>query len=78
MTITRKDLRDAADTAGRRLAEAADQVLIDAGEAAKARRNQRVAKKAIKVIGKAVLVAGTVAVTRAAIRRARRRPTRIT
>jgi hypothetical protein len=78
MDITRKDLRAAAETAGRRLAEAADDVLIDAGEAAKTRRNRRVAKKALKAIGKAALIAGTVAVTRAAIRRARRRPTPIT
>lgn len=77
-TITKQDLKDAAETAGRRLAEAADEVLIDAGEAAKRRRHHRVAKKAIKAIGKAALIAGTVAVTRAAIRRARRRPTKIT
>ena len=76
-TITRKYLRDAAETAGRRLAEAADEVLIDAGEAAKRRRNHRVAKKALKAIGKAALIAGTVAVTRAAVRRVRHRPTRI-
>lgn len=78
MDITRKDLKVAAETAGRRLAEAADEVLIDAGEAAKKRRNHRVAKKAIKAIGKAALVAGTVAVTRVAIRRMRRRPIKIT
>lgn len=78
MNITRKDLKVAAETAGRRLAEAADEVLIDAGEAAKKRRNHRVAKKAMKAIGKAALIAGTVAVTRVAIRRVRRRPIRIT
>ncbi len=77
-TITRQDLRDVAEATGRKLAEAADEVLIDAGEAAKKRRNHRVAKKAIKAIGKAALIAGTVAVTRAAIRHARRRPTKIT
>lgn len=77
-TITRQDLRDVAEATGRKLAEAADEVLIDAGEAAKKRRNHRVAKKAIKAIGKAALIAGTVAVTRAAIRRAQRRPTKIT
>lgn len=77
MTITRKDLKQAAETAGQRLAEAADEVLIDAGEAAKRRRNHRVARKAIKAVGKAALIAGTVAVTRVAVRRARRRATKI-
>jgi hypothetical protein len=78
MNMTKQGLKDAAKTAGRRMAEAADEVLIDAGEAAKKRRNHRVARKAIKAIGKVALIAGTVAVTGAAIRRARRRPTKIT
>jgi len=79
MTITRKNLKQAAEVAGQELAAAADNVLIEAGEAAKRRRNRRVAKKAFKAIGKAVLVAGTVAAARVAVRRVRRnRPTRIT
>ena len=78
MTITRKDLETAARTAGRQLAAAADEVLIEAGEAAKRRRNRRVAKKALKTLGKAALVAGTMAAARVAVRRVRRRrPTRI-
>lgn len=77
MTITKRDLKAAAETAGRRLAEAADDVLIDAGEAAQRRRNRRVATRALKAVGKAALVAGTVAVTRAALRRVRRRPTKL-
>lgn len=77
MNITKRDLKNAAETAGKRLAEAADEVLIDAGEAAKKRRNHRVAKRAVKAIGKAALIAGTVAVARVAIRRVRRRPTKI-
>jgi hypothetical protein len=78
MTITKRDLQAAAKTAGRRLAEAADEVLIEAGEAAKDRQHRRVVNKTLKAIGKAALVAGTVAVARAAVRRVRRRPARMT
>lgn len=77
MTITKRDLKAAAKTAGRRLAEAADEVLIEAGEAAKDRQHRRVVKKTLKAIGKAALIVGTVAAARVAVRRMRRHPTKI-
>lgn len=77
MTITRKDLKTAGREAARHLAEAADAALIEAGEAAQRRQTRRAVKKTLKAVGKAALVVGTVAVARAAVRRARRRPTKI-
>jgi hypothetical protein len=65
----KKDLKTMARRAARHLVIAADEALIDAGRKAKARRRKRAAKRTLKVIGKAALVAGVVTAATIAARR---------
>lgn len=69
--------RSAGEAARKRIITATDAALVRAGRAAKRRQRGRAAKSALKVAGKAALLAGATAATvvagRAAMRAARRR-----
>lgn len=70
--------RTAGKGAAQRLAIAADAALVEAGQAAKRRQHSRAVKAALKVVGKAVVIAGTAAATvmaARALRAARARKT---
>lgn len=72
--------RSAGEGARKRIATATDAALVRAGRAAKRRQRGRAVKSALKVAGKAALMAGATAATvvagRAAVRAARRRRTK--
>ncbi|HUL02162.1 MAG TPA: hypothetical protein VLV16_02895 [Gemmatimonadales bacterium] len=63
--------RIAGRLAARRVVDATDAALVEAGKAARQRQRQRAAKTAFKAAGKAALVAGTVVAAALAVRAAR-------
>lgn len=78
-TLTKKLLRAATERAATRartagknavqqLAAAADAALVEAGRAAKRRQRSRATKAALRVVGKAAVIAGTAAATVVAVR----------
>ena len=82
MKMTKTELKAAAKDAmgrariagrlvARRIVDATDATLIEAGKAARQRQRQRAAKTPFKAAGKAALVAGTVVAAALAVRAAR-------
>jgi hypothetical protein len=69
MTITKKNVTAVA----KRLAVAADAVLVEAGHAAERRQRARAVKRTLKQVGRAALVAGAAVATVAAARAVTRR-----
>jgi hypothetical protein len=67
--------RTAGKSAARQIVAAADAVLVEAGHAAKRRQRNRAVKAALKVAGKAAVIAGAAAATVVAVRAVRARKT---
>ena len=71
--ITKRELGKKAKVATMKIAEATDEVLVEAGKAAERRQSRRKTIRALKTAGKVAAVAGAVAATAVAVRAGVRR-----
>lgn len=76
MVITKQKIQAISKRAAKRMMLAADEMLVEAGRAAKQRQRARALKAAAKAVGRLALMAGATAATTVAARAVARRNAR--